>query len=162
MPQFNFAYFLPQMVWLAGLFAILYFVIVRATLPKLGKVMQEREDKVTGDLETAQAAKAEADSVDEAYHAALRKVQDEARALLVSARSDAQKGIEGRLHEADAVVAARAEAAQVALNAARARAAGEIQAIAADAAGSIVERLTGSRPAEDKTSAAAKAALAQG
>jgi len=161
MPQFNFAHFLPQMVWLAAFFAILYFVVVRATLPKLGNVMQEREDKVLGDLEAAQVAKAESDSVAEAYQASLRKVQDEARALLAAARSDAQKGVEARLHEVDAALGAKAEAAQAALDTARAKAAGEIQGIAADAAGSIVERLTGIRPADDKAKAAAQAALAK-
>jgi F-type H+-transporting ATPase subunit b len=161
MPQFNIAYFLPQMAWLAAFFAILYFVVVRATLPKLGKVMQEREDKVVGDLEAAQVAKAESDSVVEAYQAALRKVQDEARALLATTRSDAQKGLEARLREADEALAGKADAAQAVLETARAKAAGEIQAIAADAAGSIVERLTGVRPADDKASAAAKAALAK-
>jgi F-type H+-transporting ATPase subunit b len=161
MPQFNFAYFLPQMAWLAGLFAVLYFLIVRATLPKLGKVMQEREDKVGGDIVAAESAKAESDNVIDAYHSALRKVQEEARTLLASARSDAQKDVEGRLHEADVAIGAKVEAAQSALEAARSRAAGEIQAIAADAAGSIVERLTGTRPADDKAKAAAQAALAK-
>ena len=161
MPQFNFAYFLPQMAWLAGLFAVLYFLIVRATLPKLGKVMQEREDKVTGDIAVAETAKAESDHVVEAYHTALRKVQEEARTLLASARSEAQKDIEVRLHAADAAIGVKAEAAQSALAAARSKATGEIQAIAADAAGSIVERLTGTRPATDQAKAAAKAALAK-
>ena len=161
MPQFNFAYFLPQMAWLALLFAVLYFVVVRATLPKLGRVMQEREDKVLGDLEAAQAAKTESDSVAEAYHASLRQAQEAARTLLANARSDAQKGVEARLHEADAAIGAKADVAQAALEAARGNAAAEIQAIAADAAGSIVERLTGVRPADDKAKAAAKAALKQ-
>ena len=161
MPQFDFASnFLPQVVWLAILFAILYFVVVRATLPRLGKVMQEREDKVMGDLKLAETAKAESDGVAEAYHAELRKAQEEARTLLGSARSDAQKSIEARLHEIDAAIAGKLDAAQASLDAARNRAAGEVQAIAADAAGSIVERLTGVRPAEDQAKAAAAAALA--
>ena len=162
MPQFDFARnFLPQVFWLAIVFAFLYFVIVRATLPRLGKVMQDREDKVLGDLDSAQAAKAEADNVSEVYEAALRKAQEEARALIASSRSEAQKSIEVRLHEVDAAIAGKADVAQAALEAARSRAAGEIQAIAADAAGSIVERLTGVRPANDKAEDAAKAALAK-
>jgi F-type H+-transporting ATPase subunit b len=161
-PQFDFARnFLPQVFWLAIVFAFLYFVIVRATLPRLGKVMQDREDTVLGDLDSAQAAKAEADSVSEAYETTVRKAQEEARAMIASSRSAAQKGVEARLHEVDAGIAAKADVAQAALEAARSKAADEIQAIAADAAGSIVERLTGVRPADDKVDAAAKAALAK-
>lgn len=161
MPQFDFAFFLPQMAWLAVTFAILYFAVVRTTLPKLGKVMQAREDKVLGDLNQAQAAKAEADSATEAYKAALLKVQDEARTLVASARAAAQKDVEARLHGVDAELAAKLEAAQADLDAARAKASAEIAGIAAEAAGSIVERLTGARPSEDQAAAAARAALGQ-
>jgi F-type H+-transporting ATPase subunit b len=161
MPQFDFAYFLPQMVWLAGLFAILYFVVVRATLPKLGKVMQDREDKVLGDLSEAQAAKAQADSAAEAYAAALRKAQDEARTLVATTRASAQKDVEAQLRAVDAEIAAKADVAQAALGAARDKASAEIAGIAADAAGSIVERLTGVRPSEDQAGAAARSALGQ-
>jgi F-type H+-transporting ATPase subunit b len=161
MPQFDFAFFLPQMAWLSAFFAILYFLVVRTTLPKLGKVMQAREDKVLGDLNEAQAAKAQADSAAETCQASLLKVQDEARALIASARAAAQKEVEGKLHAVDADIAAQLDAAQADLDAARAKASAEIAGIAADAAGSIVERLTGARPSDDQASAAARAALGQ-
>lgn len=160
MPQFDIVHFIPQMAWLAFFFAVLYFVVVRATLPKLGKVMQAREDKVLGDLNVAHAAKAEADGVSDAYHVALRKAQDEARAQVAAARVTAQAAIATQLAEVDGGIHAKLDAAQAALETARAKAAGEIEAIAADAAGAIVERLTGTRPAADQANAAARAALA--
>jgi len=160
MPQFNFAHFIPQMAWLAFFFAVLYFVVVRATLPKLGRVMQAREDKVMGDLEVAHAAKAAADGVSAANQAALLKAQDEARAQVAAARATAQAAIVAQLADVDTGIHAKLEAAQAVLETARAKAAGEIEAIAADAAGAIVERLTGTRPADEQASAAARAALA--
>ena len=43
MPQFEFGtVFIPQLFWLAVFFVVLYFGIVRLTLPRLGKVMDER------------------------------------------------------------------------------------------------------------------------
>ena len=54
MPQFDFAAVTwPQLAWLALSFAILYFGVIRFTLPKLGKVMGEREDKIAGDIAAA-------------------------------------------------------------------------------------------------------------
>ena len=65
MPQFEFATVLvPQLFWLAVIFAVLYFGVIRLTLPKLGRVMESREAKVTGDLDSAAHAKAERDAKD--------------------------------------------------------------------------------------------------
>jgi len=161
MPQFEIANFLPQLAWLGICFVLLYFVVVRATLPKLGKVMQARDDKVTGDLASAEAAKADADRTTEAYLVELHKAQEAARAALAASRSDAQGAIEARLAAADAKMEAHLADAQQRLDGARDRALAEVETIAADAAASIVERLAGTRPAEAAAAAAARAALAR-
>ncbi len=59
------------------------------TLPKLGRVMTAREDQVTGDLATAEAAKAEADRMAADYDQGVATAQDAARAELGEARSAA-------------------------------------------------------------------------
>ncbi len=65
MPQFDFAnVFVPQFAWLALFFVVLYFGVVQRTLPKLGKVMGQREDQISGDIAAAQAAKTAADAID--------------------------------------------------------------------------------------------------
>lgn len=160
MPQFNFAYFLPQLAWLGFIFAVLYFVVVRATLPKLGKVMQDREDRVIGDIGAAETAKGEADAVTQAYLAELGSARDAARETLAGARAEAQRGLEARLAAADGDIGARLSDAQRALETARDAAVAEVEAIAADAAAAIVERFTGARPAAADAAKAAKAALA--
>ncbi|MFS2111894.1 hypothetical protein ACCC88_19540, partial [Sphingomonas sp. Sphisp140] len=77
MPQFDFAnVFLPQLVWLAIFFAVLYFAVVLPTLPKLGRTMQAREDQVTGDLDAAEAAKASADKLAADYEAGVAEAQE--------------------------------------------------------------------------------------
>ena len=84
MPQFDFTHvFWPQLAWLAVSFAVLYFGVVRLTLPKLGKVMDDREKSIAGDLATARAAKQTADEIDEAYHAEMNASRDEARAIAI-------------------------------------------------------------------------------
>ncbi len=160
MPQFDFAnVFLPQLVWLAVFFAILY-VVVLATLPRLGKVMQAREDQVSNDLDTAENAKATADKLQADYDAGVASAQDAARARLTEARTAAAKALEAKLAESNAALAARADAAEADLNAARTAAMSEIEAVAADAASDIVEKLTGKRPTPAAASKAARSALA--
>src|SRR3546814_5188646 len=80
MPQFELANFAPQMVWLCIAFAILFFGIVMPTLPKLGRVVQARADKVTGDIDSAAKAKADADRIEADYAAGIASAQESARA----------------------------------------------------------------------------------
>lgn len=56
MPQFEVANFIPQIAWLVLAFAVLYFGIVGATLPKLARTVTAREDKVSGDIIAAERA----------------------------------------------------------------------------------------------------------
>ena len=87
MPQFDFANVTwPQLAWLALFFVVLYFGVVRMTLPKLGKVMEQREDKITGDLSAAQAAKETADQVDARYHAEMDASREQARQAITRPR----------------------------------------------------------------------------
>ncbi len=161
MPQFDFAHvFWPQVVWLAVFFSILYFGIVRLTLPKLGRVMSAREDKITGDIGAAESAKAEADRLLAAHEAGVIASQDAARVTLNAARDSANATIEAKLALSKAALDARSDEAQAALDAARRDAVGKIEALAADAAADIVEKLTGHRPDGEAASVAARAALA--
>lgn len=161
MPQFDFAHvFWPQIAWLAVFFVILYFGIVGPTLPKLGKVMAERDDKVTGDIASAEAAKAASDKLAADYAAGVATAQEEARARLLKARADAAAKAEVQLNAANAKLDAQAAQAETDLAAARTRALTEIESVAVEAAASIVEKLTGTRPADSSAADAVRAALA--
>ncbi|MBR0553668.1 ATP synthase F0 subunit B [Sphingomonadaceae bacterium LXI357] len=148
------------MVWLVVAFAILYFGIVKTTLPRLGRTIDARENQIMGDLDTAGNAKAEADRIQAEYEAGVASAQEQARARLADARSEAAKAIEAKLAETNAELNKKMDAAEASLEEARAKAVGEIEAVAAEAAAAIVEKLTGTRPDEAEASSAARAALA--
>ena len=160
MPQFELANFVPQLFWLAIFFAILYFAVVRPTLPKLGRVMDARETQVTGDLDTAAKAKADADRMATEYDEGVAAAQADARMRIVDAQSRAARQLEGKLAESNEAIHARTDAAEANIAAARSKAMGEIETVAAEAAGDIVEKLTGSRPYPTRTVDAARAAMA--
>lgn len=161
MPQFDFqTVFWPQLVWLAVFFTILYFGIVGPTLPKLGKVVTEREGKITGDIDSAAAAKANADALGADYAAGITAAQDAARARLNQARAESSAAIEAQLSAANARLDADAASAKASLDVARANALAEIESVAGEAAADIVEKLTGARPAAEAVAAATRTALA--
>ena len=161
MPQFDFqTVFWPQLVWLAVFFTILYFGIVGPTLPKLGKVVTEREGKITGDIDSAAAAKANADALGADYAAGITAAQDAARARLNQARAESSAAIEAQLSAANARLDADAASAKASLDVARANALAEIESVAGEAAADIVEKLTGACPAAEAVAAATRTALA--
>jgi F-type H+-transporting ATPase subunit b len=146
MPQFEVVNFAPQFVWLVITFAILYFGIVGLTVPKIGRIIGEREETVSGDIQSAEAAKAEADRIEADYAASVAAAREQAREALNAARGPATKALEQRLSAANEEVERKQGVAQAELDAARAKALAEIETVAADAAADIVERLTGARP----------------
>jgi F-type H+-transporting ATPase subunit b len=163
MPQFDFAHvFWPQLFWLAIVFSILFFGVVLPTLPKLGRVMTEREDRVSGDLASAETAKAEADTVGETNEAGLAAARNEARAQLIAAKAKAARSVEKKIGTATAKLEEKSAIAQAELAKARKKAMAQVDGIAAESASMIVEKLTGKRPTSAAVAKATKAAAAQG
>lgn len=146
MPQFDFANFVPQLAWLALFFAILYFGIVRTTLPKVANVVTARETMVAQDVAAAEAAKASADDLRARYDADVAKAHADAQVATAAAKMRSAAATQEALARADAEIEVRLGASEIELGKARDRALIEIDRIAADAAADIVHRITGHRP----------------
>ena len=160
MPQFQIANFLPQMAWLALAFAILYFGIVKTTLPKLGRLMDERDGKVSGDISAADAAKTEADRIHDAYEAEMKDAHGAAHQAITDATAKSTRESEGKVGEATKGLDEKLGKAFAQLDVARAKAMVDIEHIAVESSAEIVERLSGVRPDEAATYDAVRAALA--
>lgn len=150
MPQFDFAHvFWPQVAWLAVFFAVLYFGVVRLTLPKLGTLVDAREGKVLGDLSAARLAKAAAEEAQARYIGNLETARAEARHEVTEAKAHAGRATTDALRTA-------AEAAEAHIHAAEGRIAKAVQLaeaslrdVVAENAQAIVARVTGREPGMD-------------
>ena len=158
MPQFLPANFLPQLVWLAVIFAVLYFLVVRPTLPKVGRIIDEREGRVAGDLDAAETAKHEADAIRARYDDGMAAARDAAQAEVAAAKADAAKVVEGQLKDLGLVLDGQAAAAASRLDAARGAARKTLAATTTELTGEAVQRLTGLvvAPAEIEAALAAQ------
>ena len=107
MPQFDFANPIvwAQLAWLGLAFLILYFGIVRLTLPKLSNMVTVREDQVAGDLSTAERAKGEADAMAAAYAAGIGDAHKAARTAVATAKAKAATSVEKAVTASDSVSA---------------------------------------------------------
>jgi F-type H+-transporting ATPase subunit b len=149
-----------QFIWLLLVFAIIYIVIGRGMLPKIEGTIHARNDKIGGDLATAQKARDEAETVSKAYTAEMDSAHHGAAAAVQSAKDAASKDSEARLKETQTAINARLAAAEADLSAARTRALGEIEGVAAQATQDIVQRLAGLTVGVDEAAAAVRAQFA--
>src|SRR5271157_3555225 len=85
MPQLDFSTFPSQLFWLAVVFVVLYLLMARIGLPKVGAVIAERKAKAAGDLDQASRMKAEAEAVMAAYERSLADARAQAQATLRAA-----------------------------------------------------------------------------
>jgi F-type H+-transporting ATPase subunit b len=160
-PPFNPTTFASQLVWLAIAFVVLYVLMSRLALPKISKIIDDREAKIKGDIAEAEKAKAQSDEAVAAYEKALADARGRAQAIANETRDKqaaeteaARKATEDRLN-------AKLAESEKTIAATKASAMSNVRGIAADAARSIVERLIGKAP-DDKTVDAAVSSVIKG
>lgn len=148
-----------QVFWMLVFFGFVFFVIGRGMVPKVMATVATRDQQIAGDLAAAEAARKAADAEEEAWRVQANKQRAEAQALIAKAKAEAAKAAEARLAEAGAAIDTRLAAADTRIAAARESALGEIEAVAAEAAGDIVSRLAGIKVDARTAGAAVKEAL---
>ena len=153
MPQFDPHVAVPQIVWLIAVFAILY-LIVRAALPKVERVVGSRAHVIGADLGAAELAKTNAAGIIAGYEASLTAARAAAAKVAAEAKEVTAAATAAQLKVVETDLAAHTSAATARIEAAQAEALVSLKGVAADATTEIVERLTGRRPAADEVAAA--------
>src|SRR5215469_6502905 len=156
MPQLDPTWWGGQIVWLALIFLVLYLVLARVLLPKLGKAIDEREGKISGDIADARRLKQEAEAQAKAADAELADARAKAQKTAADAKAKAAAEAAERQHAEEAKLNARLASAEAEIRAARDQAMGNVSAIAVETAQAIVEKLTGDKVAADAVQAAVR------
>ena len=148
MPQLNFANPLTvsQVVWGAIIFALLYVALSRWALPKVGTVVEERRTRIATDLDTARAAKTEADAAVAELTQATRRARAEAQGSIAAATQQAKADAAARNAAMNETLDKQLSEAEGRIAASRANAMGALRQVAGDAATAVVTRLTGQAP----------------
>ena len=128
------------------IFALLYVMLSRWALPKVAEVVDSRHATVAGDLDTARAAKAEADGAVAELSAATRQARADAQAAIATATQQAKAEAASRSAEMNQRLDAQLAEAETRIGQARSAAMGALRQVASEAATSVVTRLTGRAP----------------
>ncbi len=138
-------------------FLFLIFVLAKFAYKPLVKMMEDRKNKIAGDLEAADKAKAEAEAVKSEYAAKLAEARQEAQAIIDNARKTAQaahdKIIADTKAEQEQVVAAAKESIAMEQKKSMDEIRGQVINLSIVVASKIVEQKLGS---EDDKELAAK------
>lgn len=151
-----------QIFWLLVFFGFTFFVIGKGMVPKVLATVEARDSQIAADLAAAQAARDEADRQEEAWRLRENENRANAQSVLAKAKADAAVKNEQRLAKAQAKIDAQLGEAETRIAASRDAAMGEIEAVAAEAAQDIVQRLAGVKVAKPAAAKAVKEAMAHG
>ncbi len=153
-PPFESQHFPSQLFWLALTFVLLYVLMSRIALPRIGGILTARSKHIADDLAAAQRLKDQSDAANATYQKSLADARARAQGIANDTREQqaaeaaaTNKKLEAQLHE-------KLAAAEQSIAATRSAAMGNVGSIASDTAAAIVERLIGTVPAQGDVAAA--------
>ena len=149
-PPLDVGTFAPQLVWLALTFALLYVMLKRVVLPRVGEVIEERSDRVKRDLAQAETLKAETAKALVNYEQALSDARAQAGTIVKSMRDKLADEVGKERAMVDAQIAAKLAEAETRIAETKSRALASVGDIASEVAGTIVTRLIGTEPTKDE------------
>jgi F-type H+-transporting ATPase subunit b len=158
-PPFDSSTFASQLVSLVIAFVALYLIVSRIALPRVGSVIDARQNAIEGDLAAAQKLKDESDAALKAYESELAAARSRAQAIGNETREKLNAASEAERKTLEEKLSVRLAEAEKQIAATRENAMSNVRGIAADAASAIVQRLTGALPDGNTLNSAVDASL---
>jgi F-type H+-transporting ATPase subunit b len=145
-PPFQREHFASQLVWLGLSFVVLYVLVWKVVLPRIGSILSARRARIDGDLAEAAKAKAESEAALANYEKSLADARANAQAIAAKTHQELAARSEARRKELEAALAAKLADAEKQIENTKMAAMKNVRTIALDAAGAILERLIGGAP----------------
>ena len=153
MPQLDFSTFPNQIFWLLVTLVVIYLVLSRIALPRIGAVLAERQGTITNDIAAAEDLKQRALQAEKSYNDALVQAKAEANKIVVEAKAVIQKDLDAAMSRADAEIAAKATQSQGRIAEIQAGAMDAVTEVAKDTAKELIAALGGKVDARAVTAA---------
>ena len=157
MPQLNPLDWAPQIIWLVITFSILYVLMKRVALPRIGSVIEARHARIAGDIEAADKLRRETQEAIAAYEQALAEAKARAHAIAQEANNKLKDEVAAERAALERDLAARSAEAEKRILKAKTSALKDVNEVASETASEIVRSLIGMAPSKPEVSAAVAA-----
>lgn len=161
LPQLDPSTFAPQLAWLAISFAALYYLMSKVALPRVTEVLEARQERISNDLDKANALKDETSGVIAAYEKAVADARAQAQSVIAESTAASDETAKARQAEFVADLHNRVKSAEGRIVAAREAAMGNVRQIAADIAQDIVGKVAGLKAGKAAVDEAVKSSSAK-
>jgi F-type H+-transporting ATPase subunit b len=158
-PPFQKDTFASQLVSLLVAFVALYLIVSRIALPRVGGLLDARQNAIEGDLAAAQKLKDDSDSALKAYESELAAARSRAQAISNETREKLNAAAEAQRKTLEDQLSVKLADAEKTIASTREAAMSNVRGIAAEAAAAIVQRLTGVMPDGKTVDSAVDASL---
>ncbi len=160
-PPFDVSTFPSQLLWLAITFILLYLLMSRLTLPRIGRILEERRDRIADDLEEGVKLKAESEAAQVAYEKALSEARARANTIAGETRAKLAADSDANRKALEADLNSKLEAAEQRIASTKVEALSHVRGIAVDTAQAIVSALVGTNLSSSQVEQAVDTALAR-
>jgi F-type H+-transporting ATPase subunit b len=143
LPQLNPDFFSPQLIWLGISFITLYFLMAKVALPKVAEVLEERQERITNDLDRAGELRKDSAGVMAGYEKALADARAHAQSVMAATAADISSVSAGRQTQFNTDLAAKTRASEERINQAKETALASVRSVAVEIAQQTAEKLAG-------------------
>ncbi|MGE3769703.1 MAG: hypothetical protein AB7G06_01995 [Bdellovibrionales bacterium] len=144
-PQFDPTTYAGQLFWLVITFTLLYVLMAKLALPRIGFVIEQRAQRLNQDIEQAQTARDKAVSLQKSFETGLSTARLHARETVGQAVAAAQAAQSAALAAQNQQLVARVQEAENKIGAAKNIAIASIKPAAETIAAVLVTKLAGAR-----------------
>lgn len=162
MPQLDSSTFASQIFWLIVAFATLYYLLKTKALPRVGEILETRQDRIAADLDRAARLRADAEEALRRHESVVAEAQSNAQARIREAQERMSADVASQQAAHDADLARKLQDAERRIGTAKREALGEVAGVAAEVVQAAVARLGGIEVSPSDARAAVDRLLAEG
>ena len=144
-PPFEGSTFASQLLWLAITFGLFYYLMSKVALPRISSILETRSDRIAQDIDEANRLTDESREAIAAYEQELAEAKSRAHAIALDASNAAKASQDAHRAKVEGEMASKVAEAEKRIAEIKAKAMGEVGAIAEDTTAALVEQLTGSK-----------------
>jgi F-type H+-transporting ATPase subunit b len=161
-PPFDPSTYGMQLFWLVIAFGILFILMRRVAVPRIGGILEERDKQIAGDIAEAGRLKTESEAAMATYEKALAEARQNAHQIGQQARDASKAEVDADRARTEAGLNEKLAASEAEIAKVKAEALAGVDAIAKDAVEAMVQTLVGTKVDKAAIARAVETAMAEG